>query len=205
LIVIGHEERLLDAGLLIHHLQEPVVRDDDQGVNAFLEPLQRLFADPAAPRALEREGLGDDADGQRARFLCGARDHGRRAAAGAAAHAAGDEHHVGALHQRLDLFSGFLRGLLADLRAAARAEALGELIADTEPLRRVRQHERLRVSVDRDEFDPANPLLDHPVDGVRTAAADANHLNLGRVLHKGRLLLCFRIHRLAPLGISGSP
>ena len=48
----------------------------------------------AAALALELEGLGDHADGQDAHLLGHARDHRRRAGAGAAAHAGGDEQHV---------------------------------------------------------------------------------------------------------------
>ena len=57
----------------------------------------------AAARALERERLGDDADGERAHLAGDPRDHGRRAGAGAAAGAGGDEHHVRALEVALDL------------------------------------------------------------------------------------------------------
>ena len=39
--------------------------------------------------------------------------------------------------------------------------------------------ERLGVGVDRDELDAAQLLLDHPVDGVAAAAADADHLHPG--------------------------
>ena len=56
-------------------------------------------AELGAARALaafEEERLRHDADGERALFARELRDDGRRAGAGAAAHAGGDEHHVGA-------------------------------------------------------------------------------------------------------------
>ena len=57
----------------------------------------------AAARALEGERLGDDAHGERADLAGDARHDRRRAGAGAAAGAGGDEHHVGALEQALQL------------------------------------------------------------------------------------------------------
>ena len=39
--------------------------------------------------------------------------------------------------------------------------------------------ERLRVGVDRDELDALEVLLDHAVDGVAAAAADADDLHPG--------------------------
>ena len=58
----------------------------------------------AALGALEVERPGDDADGQRADLVLGdLGDHGRRAGAGAAALARGDEDHVGALERLLDV------------------------------------------------------------------------------------------------------
>ena len=52
--------------------------------------------------ALEEEGLGHDADRERALFARELRDDGRRAGAGAAAHAGGDEDHVRAGDALLD-------------------------------------------------------------------------------------------------------
>ena len=67
-----------------------------------------------APLALELERLGHHGDRQRAEFGGEARDDRRRAGAGAAAEARGDEHHVGAV-ERLDQLLGVLeRGFAAD-------------------------------------------------------------------------------------------
>ena len=41
----------------------------------------------------------------------------------------------------------------------------------------VAHHERLRVGVHRDELDAGEARVDHPVDGVRAAAADADDLD----------------------------
>ena len=90
----------------------------------------------AALLALELERLGDDRDGQRAELGGEAGDHRRGAGAGAAAEAGGHEHHVGA-RQRLDQRVGvFERGLPADVRIRAGAQALGELAADLDLHRR---------------------------------------------------------------------
>ena len=53
--------------------------------------------------AFEVEGLGDHADGQDAALARALGDDRRRAGAGAAAHAGGDEHHVGAVEVLADL------------------------------------------------------------------------------------------------------
>jgi hypothetical protein len=66
---------------------------------------------------------------------------------------------------------------LADLRVRARAEALGEVVADVELDVGVRHLQRLRVGVGRDELDARQPGVDHAVDGVRPAAADADDLD----------------------------
>ena len=41
----------------------------------------------------------------------------------------------------------------------------------------VRHQQRLCVGVDRDELDPGEAGLDHPVDGIRPASADADDLD----------------------------
>ena len=91
------------------------------------EILDALQRDLHAPAALERERLGDDRDGQDAHLLGELRDDRRRAGAGAAAHAAGDERHVGAGQQLDDALAILERGLAADLGIRAGAEALGHV------------------------------------------------------------------------------
>ena len=73
--------------------------------------------------ALEEERLGDDADRERALFTRELRDDGRRAGAGAAAHAGGDEDHVRAGDELLDALHVLERRLAAALGVGAGAEA----------------------------------------------------------------------------------
>ncbi len=128
--------------------------------------------------ALELERLGDDGDRQRAELAGQAGDHRRRAGAGAAAEAGGDEDHVGA-RQRLDDRVGVLeRGLPADVGIGAGAEPLRQLLADLDLDGGLVVLERLDVGVGDDELDAAESDRDHPVDGVAAAAADADHLDL---------------------------
>ena len=148
-----------------------------------------------AAAALEGERAGDDADGQRAERAGDAGDDGRAAGAGAAALARGDEDHVGALEDLLDLLRVVLGGLAADLGVGAGAEPAGELAADVELDVGVAHQQRLRVGVDRDELDALEPDLDHAVDGVDAAAADADDLDdrevVLRCCHVGCLSLAW--------------
>ena len=67
--VVDDAEGVEDAGVLLDDVLEPVVGDRDQRVDLALELLGRLLGDELALGALERERLGDDADGQRAALL----------------------------------------------------------------------------------------------------------------------------------------
>ena len=128
--------------------------------------------------ALEGERLGDDAHCQRADFLAGdLGDDGSGARAGAAALAGGDEDHVG-LGQRLaDLRAGLLGGLAADLGVRAGAQAARELLADVDGLIGIRHQKGLTVGVDGDELHALDARLDHAVNGIGAAAADADDLD----------------------------
>ena len=81
------------------------------------------------------------------------RDHGSGAGAGAAAHAGGDEHHVGARQVIADLVDHFLGGGAADLGLRAGAEAFGDLDAHLDDALGLRQGQRLGVGVGDDEVD----------------------------------------------------
>ena len=107
---------------------------------------------------------------------------GARAGAGAAALAGGDEDHVGALQGLLDLRAVLLGGQPADLGIAAGAQTPGQLAADVELEIGIAHEQRLGVGVGGDELDAPQPGLDHAVDGVDAAAADADHLDDGEIV-----------------------
>ena len=95
----------------------------------------------------------------------------------AAALAGGDEDHVGALQRLLDVVAALGRGAAADLRVGARAEPLGELVADRKLDVRLAGLQRLDVGVDGDELDALEASVDHAADRVRAAAAGADDLD----------------------------
>ena len=142
------------------------------------QALDALLGLARALRALEVERPRDDADRQRADLVLGDLGDDRRGAgAGAAALAGGDEDHVRALERLLDLVARLGGRAVADLGVGAGAEALGELVADVELDVGVAHLERLGVRVDGDELDAAQACVDHAVDGIGSAAADADDLD----------------------------
>ena len=133
--------------------------------------------------AFEGERLGDDADRQRADVTGEAGDHGRRPGSGAAAGSGGDEDHVRALEQALDPVLLVERGAEAERGVGPGAEAAGLVAADVDGQVGHAELERLKVGVDRHELDARDLGLDHAVDGVDAAAADADHADDRRMRH----------------------
>src|SRR2546425_5574528 len=123
-------------------------------------PIFRL-AHPLA--ALEQERLGDDPDREGAEIARHLRDDGRRACAGAAAHAAGDEYHVRAVQRVQHLVAVLLDRLAADLGARACAQPAGQLLPDLHLHVGLVVEQGLRVGVDGDELDALQALVDHAV------------------------------------------
>ena len=71
---------------------------------------------------------------------------------------------------------------MPDGRVGAGAEPARRLRADVDLDVGVAHQQRLRVGVDRDELDAREAGVDHAVDGVRAAAADADDLDHGEVV-----------------------
>jgi hypothetical protein len=148
--------------------------------------LDALLGLAGALAALELEGLGHHADGQRADLVLGdLGDDGRGPRARAAALARGDEHHVCALERLLDVVARLGGRAEADVRVRAGAESLGEVVADVELDVGIGHLQRLGIRVGGDELHAAQPRVDHPVDGVRPAAADADDLDDGQIAAAG--------------------
>ncbi len=136
----------------------------------------------AAASALEAERPRHDADGERAKAARDARHNGSAARAGAAALARRDEHHVGAAEGLGDLVLVVFGGLAPHLGVGASAKAAREFAADVELDVGIGHEQRLRVGVDGDELGALEAHVDHAVDGVDAAAADADDLDRGDVV-----------------------
>ena len=175
--VVRGAEGLDHRGVAAEHGDQLLVRDGDQRIAVLAEFLDALQRHLHAATAFERERLGDHRDGQDAHLLGELRDDGRRARAGAAAHAGGDEHHVGALQGIHDAFAIFQRGLAADFGIRARAQALGDVAAELQLQLGAAVLDRLRVGVRRDEFHAVHAAVDHVRHGVAAAAAHADDLD----------------------------
>ena len=140
-------------------LQKARVRDGDQRIHALAQPGDADVGVLSASLALEAEGLGHDRDRESAELPGDLGDHRGAAGARAAAHAGGDEDHVRAREQVLDLVPVFERRVAADVRIGAGAEAAGQLLAHLDFVRSEReaQRSRLNIGIPRGD-DEARPL-----------------------------------------------
>ena len=99
---------------------------------------------------------------------------GRGAATGAAACTGGDEDHVGALEQALDLVLLLEGRAVAHLGVGAGAKAARLLVADVHGDVGDAELQGLKIGVDRHELDPGDASVDHAVDRVDAGTADAD-------------------------------
>ena len=133
--------------------EQPVVVDLDQRVHLVFEPLYGGERDGPPMSALEREGKGDDADGERAEPTAHLSDEGGRAGAGAAAHARGDEDHVSSIDHVRDLFLALPHRFTAHHVVAAGAHSPGGRGTYGERGQTLDLLQGLHVGVDRQEGD----------------------------------------------------
>ena len=185
--VVGVREGLVLRDVVAQHFQQLLVEHHDQRVDVGLELGDAGVGRLHAAVAFELERLGDDAHGEDAHLLGHARDHRRGAGARAAAHAGGDEQHVGAGDGRLDLLDRFLGRGAAHFRLAAGAQALATQLDD---LGRARAVQRLGVGVRADELDALDAFVEHVLDGVAAAAAHADDLDLRALIKRFDHLDC---------------
>src|SRR5207247_870797 len=108
--VVCHLERLDDRRPLLDDLQEAVVLDHDQRVDALAQLVDAALGLLRPFASLEREWSRDDADRQRPDLLAQLGDDRSASRSGAAALARGDEDHVCALERILQLVAALLRG-----------------------------------------------------------------------------------------------
>ena len=128
--VVGDAEGVEHRGAAVEHLQQALVRDDDDRVDLGREALEAEVGRRLAARALEPERHRDDGDRERTELAREPRHDGRRAAAGATTLADRDEDHVGAAQRLAQAIAARLGDAPAELVVAARAEPARLLAAE---------------------------------------------------------------------------
>ena len=174
---VRHLEGLQQRRGLAGDAEKPLVRDDHEGIHLVLELPDALLGLLHAPLAFEDEGFGHHAHRERPDLARHAGDDRRAARAGAAAHAGGDEDHVGAREELAETLLVFHRGATAHFRIGAGPEPLGQGVADLDLDLGLAGVQRLAVRVGHDEVHALEAFLDHRIDRVAAAAADTDGLD----------------------------
>src|SRR5205807_5275856 len=94
--LVGHREGGGEGGLFVGDPEQVLVRNDQKRIDHLVQLGDAGLGGAHAALTVEVERLGYHADGEDAQVARGLGDGGGSASAGAAAHAGGDEHHVGA-------------------------------------------------------------------------------------------------------------
>ena len=174
---VRHLEGVVDRGLLVGDVEQPVVRYHDERVDLVAQLLDAHVRLAYPAPALEGEGQRDDGDDERAGLLRDSRDDGRGPGAGASAHSGGDEDHIRPFDDGAQLLARLHSRFAADLRIGARAEPLRQLLAEDDAARSLGELEVRDVGVRGDEFDACDAAADDVVQRVVARAADAYDLD----------------------------
>ena len=180
--VVGHLERVGERRLLLDDLQQPVVLDHDQRVDLVGELGDALLRLLRSPPPSNENGRVTTPTVSASSSRAISATIGAPPVPGAAALAGGDEDHVGALQRLLQFVARLGRGFRADFGFAPAPSprvAFAPMWIFTSASH---IEERLCVGVHGHELDAREAGVDHAVDGVRAAAADADDFDHGQVV-----------------------
>ena len=176
--VVGDQKGFGQRRAAVDEAEQPLIGNGDQGIDRVAQLLDAAIGEVHPPPALKAERFGDHRHRQRADLGRQRREDRRRATAGAAAEASGQEHHVGAVQDLEDTLGIFERRLATDVGVAAGPQSTGQVVPELQLDRRFGTPQSLDIGVGADELDAAQLGLDHAVHRVATAAADSDDLDL---------------------------
>ena len=108
------------------------------------------------------------------------------AGTGAAAHAGGDEDHIGTFKFLFNFFFGFFRSHASDFRTGAGAQSHCGFQAELNFAAGFGMGKGLCIGVGDDEVNALQILINHVIDGIAAAAADSDDGNPRFQVHDGR-------------------
>ena len=177
--LVGHDEGVGERGSGAGVFQQLVVVQCDQGVHAAFKLGKAVAGDLDAARTFKGEGDRNDGDGNGPDLPGVLGQNWGGAGAGSAAHAGGDKHHVGAVHQVGQFLATFGGCPLTEAWIAARAKMVGGAAADDQAAVSIGDREVLNVGVNGDKFHAIEFGGDHPVDGVVSGAPNPDDADVG--------------------------
>jgi hypothetical protein len=125
--VVGPCKRVEHRDVIVAECHQALVRNGDDAVDAIDELLHTTFRVLRTLAALEEEGLGDHTHRERALILRDLRDDRSRTCASAAAHARGDEDHIGTFERFAQTLHVLERRLATDLGVSASPQPTRQL------------------------------------------------------------------------------
>ena len=177
-------EGLCQGCFLINNGKQSLVGDDNQRIYVLFQLCNALFRIAHSFLAFKIEGLCHNADRQDAQLLGNGRNAGSRTCACAAAHACGNEHHIGTTQCLRDIILCFIHGALTDFRVAACAQTLCQLFANLDFRCGFGFRQSLSVCIDGNEFHPIQAVFNHSIYCVVAAAANTDYFNLRHITHR---------------------
>ena len=172
--IVSYLERVHECNLLACVL-ESLVRNDDKGVNIFLELFDTHLCLIHSLLAFKSKGFCYDTHCENAHFLSELCYYGSRACACSAAHTCGYEYHVRAFESFLNNFFALFRSLRAYIGVGACSVSFCDFLADSDFCGSVGFNECLHIGVDGDKFYTLD-TVGHSVYGIVSAAAYADNL-----------------------------
>ena len=179
--LVCHLERVEHRRVIRRDRQQSIVGDDDEGVDLLLEFLNALLGLNRSATTFEGERAGDDTDGERTLALCDLGDH-RRAPVPVPPPLPAVMNTMSAPASDSRISSTCSSAAWRPTSGSEPAPSPREVAADVELFVGVAHEQRLCIGVGGDEFNALQPGIDHAVDGVDTAAADADDLDDSQIV-----------------------
>ena len=193
---ISHLEYFADIHALDIHILEAVIRDDDKGIHFLAELLDPVFSRRRAAPAFKTERFRYHTNSHGTLLACSPRYNRAGAGTGAAAFPGSHEYHICAFKDLLDLTLVVLRGLCTTLRICTGPKAPAGRIRQSDAHIRIAFVKILHISINSYKLNACNALVDHTVDSIPAATADAYNLNDCLTVH---LFIWVKVGHAAPV------
>ncbi len=154
--LIAHGKGVLDAGFFADCRKKAVVWNNDNSIDFFAEIIERSFGDTRALAAFKEEWLGNDSDSETTQLFCNACNHRGSTTTSSSAESTGDEDHVCALDDFLDLVARLFDGTASKVGIHTGTQAASDIFANVNTLLGHRAVKILRISIDRNKIDTPN-------------------------------------------------
>ena len=166
----------------VNNFKELIIWNHNQGIYILFDSFNTIEGILHSCSGFKSERFGNNTYSKNAHILCNLSNDRSSTRTGSATHSACNKHHICTFYSSSNLFRALLCGFFPDFRFSTCTQSFCKLLTDLKQIRSLTKLKSLFISINTNEFNAGNILINHSIYSIIACSTNTNNDNLSRRL-----------------------